>query len=279
MDITNIVNGVNFKRISNVVLDVDNIHQPRNYRSKNIIFCKTDLIPLLFNELRVHDSKNILITHESDYEINGSIFFGKPPCIVKWYAQNVNYPDPNLIPLPIGLENHEGPSKGTMIDLEFIKNLVPDYQPTNKIFDKIYCNIRITHKDRPAVKQFLIDSGLGYIEPPTGPLESGMIISRDHHKMLSKFLFIASPRGNGIDCHRTWESLIMGSLPIVDRHFMFDTYPHLPIIQVSNWAELLDGKILEHYKNLYLKGKLFYDMEVLTMDYWIKQIEQEFNQL
>jgi hypothetical protein len=278
MDIANIVNGVNFKSVSNVVLDTDNINQPRYYGTKNVIFCKTDLIPQLFRELQNHNSKNILITHESDFEINANAFSRKPPCIVKWYAQNVNYQDPNLIPVPIGLENQEGPGKGQMIDLEFLKNLVPDYKPTNKIMDKIYCNIIKTHDNRPFVKQLLIDSGLGYIEKP-GNMVDGRIPSREHHMQLSRFLFIASPRGNGRDCHRTWEALIMGSIPIVDKHFMFDTYPDLPIIQVADWHDLLDGQILEHYKNLYLRGKLFYNMEQLTMDYWKKRIKQDFDQL
>ncbi|CAF4740942.1 unnamed protein product, partial [Rotaria sp. Silwood2] len=27
--------------------------------------------------------------------------------------------------------------------------------------------------------------------------------------------FILSPRGNGLDCHRTWEAFLMGAVPIV----------------------------------------------------------------
>ena len=45
----------------------------------------------------------------------------KPKNIKNWFAQNVNYKHPNLIPLPIGLENHEGPSKGGSIDLNTLQ--------------------------------------------------------------------------------------------------------------------------------------------------------------
>ena len=29
------------------------------------------------------------------------------------------------------------------------------------------------------------------------------------------FAFVASPSGNGLDCHRTWEALLLRSIPIV----------------------------------------------------------------
>ena len=242
MNIDNIVNGVNFKRISNIIIDLDTIYEKRFYNEKNIIFCKTDLIDILFNEIKNTNTKNILITHQSDFEINRERFINKPSNILRWYAQNVNFKDENLIPLPIGIENHFGPSKGTLIDLDFIFNLIPNYDIKDKIYNKLYCNFNVgTHVNRINVYNFLIENSLVDIG-------NFGISSKEFHETLMKYLFIASPRGNGIDCHRTWESMIMGSIPIVEKHFMYDTYKNLPILQINSWEDLINSNILEIYK-------------------------------
>lgn len=268
MDIENIVNGVNFKKICNVIVDLDRVDFSNLSESKNIIFCKTDLVKVLFEHLKDHNSKNILITHQSDFEVNFDLFRDKPKSVVKWFAQNVNFKDNNLIPIPIGIENHWGPSKGTLIDLNFIENLTQDYTFKEKITNKIYSNFNENnHPSRPTVKKFLSENNLAFFDKFGIP-------SKEFHENLSKFLFVASPRGNGIDCHRTWESLIMGSIPIVERHFMFDTYINLPIIQIDSWSDLLDESFLTPYLEKYKKKELFHNMEELTMKYWLDKILQ-----
>jgi len=282
MDIENIINGVNFKKISNVILDTNSIDISRFSQTKNIIFCKIDLVEKLFHLLAGHKSKNILITHQGDRPINyestmetqgiqGAVGFEKKPDnILLWYAQNVNYKNENLIPLPIGLENHCGPSKGKYIDLKFLKEYNQDYGIKEKILDKVYCNFcPKSHPDREDAKNFFLDTDLGYFD------DYG-ISYKDFNNNLSKYLFVASPRGNGIDCHRTWEALMMGSIPIVKKHFMFDSYKNLPIIQVENWSDLLNTNILNEFIAKYKNGELFKNMEELTMDYWFNKIENSF---
>ena len=34
--------------------------------------------------------------------------------------------------------------------------------------------------------------------------------------MLSKYKFIISPEGNGIDCHRHYEAILCGCIPIIE---------------------------------------------------------------
>ena len=273
MDVENIVNGVNFKRISNIVIDSDTVYSKRFYDKKNIIFCKTDFLGILFNEINNTDTKNILISHQSDYEINKDIFTNKPSNIVKWYAQNVNFEDENLIPLPIGIENHFGPSKGTLIDLDFLSNLTPNYQSKDKIHNKLYCNFNVgTHVNRKNVYDYLTENNL---------VDVGNfgIPSKEFHQILSKYLFVASPRGNGIDCHRTWEAMIMGSIPIVEKHFMYDSYKNLPILQIDSWEDLINTNILETYKEKYFNNELFNNLEEISMDFWIDKILKEFSKI
>ena len=118
MDLNKFINSENFKRICNVSIDQSNVNQKRHYSDGDIIFCKTDYVHSLFQELKNDKNKYILVSHQSDYEINERLFNLKPDCVKKWFAQNVNYKNPNLIPIPIGIENHCGASKGPLIECE-----------------------------------------------------------------------------------------------------------------------------------------------------------------
>lgn len=62
--------------------------------------------------------------------------------------------------------------------------------------------------------------------------------------------FVASPPGNGLDCHRTWEALVLGCVPIVERvAAMSPVFADLPVWEVGDYAEVtqasLDAKSLE----------------------------------
>lgn len=47
-----------------------------------------------------------------------------------------------------------------------------------------------------------------------------------------------SPRGNGIDCHRTWEALYLDAIPIVWHSTLDPLYTNLPIIIINDWKEM-----------------------------------------
>jgi len=67
--------------------------------------------------------------------------------------------------------------------------------------------------------------------------------------------FVASPPGNGLQAHRTWEALIGGSVPVVLRsggapgrplpyHAMDGLYTGLPVLLVGDWGELSQELLL-----------------------------------
>ena len=55
--------------------------------------------------------------------------------------------------------------------------------------------------------------------------------------------FVLSPRGNGVDCHRTWDVLAVGAIPVVLRHGpAFDAvFDGQPVLLVRSWAEVCVG--------------------------------------
>ncbi|CAF1495428.1 unnamed protein product [Adineta steineri] len=47
-----------------------------------------------------------------------------------------------------------------------------------------------------------------------------------------------SPRGGGLDCHRTWEALYLDIIPIVWHSTLDSLYTNLPIIIIKDWSEV-----------------------------------------
>ena len=257
MDLNQFINGENLKQICDIVIDQNTVGLKRNYKNKNIIFCKTDFIETVFNEVKNNKDTYTLITHQSDYEINERIFNYKPKNIINWYAQNVNYKHENLIPIPIGLENHFGPSKGSSIDIKVLENYkIQDSYAKNNL---LYTNFNVNnHQDRYNWQNQINSLNLNIINKKKS--------FSDYTDDLKNSYFCASPRGNGIDCHRTWESLYYDCIPIVPRHFIYDSF-NAPIIQIEKETDLtLD--LLQDAKNKYFNENFQFDKKFLTLQYW-----------
>ena len=88
-----------------------------------------------------------------------------------------------------------------------------------------------------------------------------------------KYAFVVSPFGNGFDCHRTWEALLLGCIPIVKTSGLDNLYDDLPVLIVQDWnaiTETLLKSTLEDFKKKHEKGKFNYDK--LTLKYWMNKI-------
>lgn len=89
-----------------------------------------------------------------------------------------------------------------------------------------------------------------------------------------KYKFILSPEGAGFDCHRTWEAIMVGSIPIVKSSTLNELYTDLPIVTVDKWEDLnvefLNSKYIEITNNK-KQGK--YNYNKLYLKYWINVFE------
>lgn len=262
MRIESIINGFNFRTLCNKVIDADTIHDQRVYQNGDVVFCKTDLLRSFFDEIADFNGELKLVSHQSDYPIGPMLWDHKPKCVKKWFAQNADFRRPDLIPIPIGIPNHNGPSAASSqyIDLDFIEKELPIRCEKQ---NKIYVNFNNTHPNRFNVRAKLKNCEHAFFS-------GGNLSSADYHREMAQYMFVASPRGNGIDCHRTWEALLVGSIPIVERHFMYDSYAGLPIIQIDSWDEVLEKDFLQKAA-VSICGKPIV-LDQLQMSYWKNKI-------
>jgi hypothetical protein len=83
-----------------------------------------------------------------------------------------------------------------------------------------------------------------------------------YFKVLPTFKFVISPEGNGIDCHRHYEALMAGCIPIVeDNEKVREKYGNVPILYTKDYTEInseyLNSKYLEMIDVKYDFSKLF----------------------
>jgi hypothetical protein len=95
----------------------------------------------------------------------------------------------------------------------------------------------------------------------------------------SKYAFDISPPGNGLDCHRTWESLLLGMIVITwsTQLTTAGLYAGLPVVSISRWSDITP-KNLELWLKKY--GNVLNSSEVLertSTHYWEQRMRSHFN--
>ena len=71
---------------------------------------------------------------------------------------------------------------------------------------------------------------------------------------LKRHKYCICPEGNGMDTHRFWECLYMGTIPICLKNELTEYYKlFFPIIVLNNWIELDINKLVySHINHQYL---------------------------
>jgi hypothetical protein len=255
-------------------MDLDDIITGDKFLSLNsndIAYIKTDTLILQEHiEWRgaIHSWRPapVWISGHSDYPITEGVFrFYEKYCKI-WFASNKDIEHPKIISIPIGITNftQESPDHPifgnidimkevalrprTIQNLVYMNFLVRTYPPEREVcystfYGKPWVTLGHSEKTLDARKQFLIDI-------------------RNH-------LFVLCPRGNGVDTHRLWETLYMGSIPIVKRDIAVRDFTDLPILFVDDWNEITEDYLLEKYEEM--KGRTW-NMKKLTFTYWKERI-------
>jgi hypothetical protein len=66
---------------------------------------------------------------------------------------------------------------------------------------------------------------------------------------LPTYKFVISPEGNGIDCHRHYESIMAGAIPIVEDHpGIREKYAGCPILYTNDYSEITPAYLESVYQ-------------------------------
>lgn len=219
------ITGNKFKNFCHYYFDGNNLICNKSYNNNDIlnIFIKTDFIDLFFENFQFN-RKIIIFTHNSDYSINANhIKYLNIKNIIAWYGQNINIIHPKLKSIPIGIANEEW-LHGDINTINSIHN--KNFEKINLIYANF--NVNTNFNERNFCKNCLAKHNITLSEP---------LIFDKYLLNLAQSYFSISPNGNGIDCHKTWESLYLKTIPIVTKSINSIQYSHFPIIILNSWNE------------------------------------------
>jgi hypothetical protein len=199
------------------------------------------IIPLIKNPF-------ILVTHNGDNMSGEHNIILNNNLLVKWYGQNMNAITTKTECLPIGLENQIwNRTNFTIID-NFKSNT------KSKL---LYLNFNLnTNSNRKDIMNKLLSKNFKKNDNKNW---------NEYMQELSEYKFAISPQGNGVDCHRTWECLYLGVIPIITKSICMSFFEELPILFVDNYDCINEEYLLEEYKKIQNKRVI---LEKLDINYW-----------
>ena len=209
----------------------------------------------------------LLISGHSDYSIHDAHVDFYNPSI--WFTINkqTTNPNVNVVALPLGINNftnesHLHPIYGNPHCIIQVRN--EDIPHKNLVYMNF--NIGTFPTERQRVYDLFCDKEWVSIGNIVNTLEGRTNFLRD----IKAHAFTLCPRGNGIDTHRLWETLYMGSIPIVKHDVAINEFNDLPICFVNDWREVT-VEFLEK-ERIRIKNSEHYCMDKLKIGYWIHKI-------
>jgi len=188
------------------------------------------------------------------------------PCIA-WYAQNWIGEGDFVVPLPIGMDYHTYSGAQMPIEQErLLKSIRETAKGWHFREDNIFCNVQ--HRlDRWGDREMAIKT-VTY-SAPDYLIFFGKMGREETWREMIRHRYVLSPYGNGYDCHRVWESLLLGCVPIVrGGKEIKSLWAGLPVLCVDKWSDITPKVLADFaccfkeevvlHERLYLKWWMMY---------------------
>jgi len=225
-----------------------------------IVYTRTHLARRQFKKLRAFPPC-VLITSFSDDHLSDSMAKVLPSNVRKWFSNNVESTNPRVEAVPIGLRTSmEGEDKlrtarGT--------GRGPD---TNLVYLNFWR--QLCRKPNPRVGIYEEFAGKSWVTAEGGTEHIPM---DRFYEGMNTHPYVISPPGAGDDCHRHWEAILLGSIPIVLKSPVTKILEGFPCLFVNNWGEVTEERLLKDRERIQplFKSPI---MEKIWFDYWQKRI-------
>jgi hypothetical protein len=224
------------------------LNSPKNLECGSVCIYG-DLVDNIYN---FNFSKDVSVyVHNSDRNITPNMkrLFERPN-VKKVYAQNLLIPtDEKYRILPIGIANRMWKHGNTKLLHSVISK-------RNKKVNDVFFNFSVNtnKKARSECHRILVSKGFKFL--PNVPQEQYL-------ETLSTYKYCICPEGNGVDCHRIWECLYLGVVPICKNNTLSQNLlkEGFKIEVVDDWNSLDLNTLIQKYKPFeqdYTKLKIDY---------------------
>ncbi len=266
--------------------DIDTDLLANHSHGRSIYVCTDALINFATHFFPKIDLPFVLVSGDGDTAVSADLLnqpaiaaLLESELLVSWFAQNLSTSHPKLQHLPIGLDYHtmwERPGAWGISAMSAIAqentlfNTLASAPPFSDRYMNAYCNWRPVPGwgDREAC--------YAQIDRSICLFESGSVSRASTWQRQTEFMYVVSPEGIGMDCHRTWEAILLGCVPIVKRNSVTPIYEKLPVIVVDDWTEV--NQELMHVYSIKLASQKF-DFSSLFRDHWLQKISRTNSQV
>jgi len=169
--------------------------------------------------------------------------------------------------IPLGLENFSRNINGRLKDYFGHLDGPSEIPRTRDVFTAFET------ENNPSVRGPLVEllrsSRFGWSPRRMGP--------EQYRQAVSESLFVLSPPGRGLDCHRTWEAIYLGAVPVVlEGTLPLGLLHDLPIHPVSSYEHFLN---LTHSKML----EIFHEVRAVSarkayVPFWVEAVMASANE-
>ena len=124
-------------------------------------------------------------------------------------------------------------------------------------------------------KSYRILFGLKVYSSGPFDFQDGFLDRQSQWKKRSEYMFSLSLIGNGFDCLRTWESLVLGNIVLLQSSPLDPLFEGLPVVIIKDWSEINDANLTKwakQYGDAFTNPKY---REKLTSLYWVSKIRAE----
>jgi hypothetical protein len=251
------VTGNGFRNRAHMIWDEHQQDSPEKITQEGqVVFIKTDFVEYFFQNVMPHINHRVkIVTHNSALGIDvGYIQFLDNKKVLEWYAQNANVLHFKLNSVPLGIANKRWAHGNTDL-LEEVANsktsrnhlaylnfdINTNASARSDVHNKFYNKDYVFCASKKPFKQYLED--------------------------LRSSKFCISPQGRGVDCHRIWESIVLGTIPIVKKCNNISFYEDMPILIIDDWSSVDEEFLKQQYDIIVARSK-----SKIYMDYWIDKI-------
>ena len=234
------VSGDTFRAMCDVVVDEAGVSR-LGWLPGHRVFCATKYSDVLLGlvdsdgDRRAAAKGMTVLVHNGDVLPEDSVFARLLEAFESVHTVNITpeLESMGVGALPIGLENLHWARNGLLAYFP-LPGQVEDLPPLPSRRNLIFGSFRsVTNpQEREPLQRRVIETGMTWHDPAGSP--------EAYFQELRDSVFVLSPRGNGLDCHRTWEALYCGAIPVVSAGTLSPALAsRLPIMVVDSWSDFL----------------------------------------
>jgi len=275
----------------------------RELTSGSVVHVKTDLLGgFEAHVLPFIAQPIVLVTGDSDappMERHGHLL--RHPMVAHWFAQNCDLTGRHdrLTRIPIGMDNpiftkldkrigfvltmllgrspiDPSASRNDMGDQQLLNQIRVALPVTERRPPTALCTFHQNQRILTPDLSSLPDRSDAYDQLKDSPgciFVSKRLPQRECWWAHGGHAFEVSPQGNGLDCFRPWEALMLGTIPIV-RHSPLDSLfedEGLPVVLVDRWSEVTAENLRRWHRELAPRFDRSLE-EKLLASHWIGRI-------